>query len=83
MEIVSFALSASRLGRHSAGRRSGMEIRWTSPPSLQTALSKLENKQIELHLVITPTDFDLLKKPHDDLLDAEDEAERAAAEKRA
>ncbi|MBD9639857.1 hypothetical protein IB277_26545 [Ensifer sp. ENS07] len=35
------------------------------------------------YLVITPLDFDLLKKPHGDLLDAEDEAERAAAEKRA
>lgn len=32
------------------------------------------------YLVITPHDFDLLKKPYDDFLDAEDEAERAAAE---
>lgn len=37
----------------------------------------LDNNQ---YLVITPLDFDLLKKPYDDLIDAEDEAERAAAE---
>ncbi|MGO8661544.1 hypothetical protein ACC805_12290 [Rhizobium ruizarguesonis] len=40
----------------------------------------LDNNQ---YLVIAPLDFDLLKKPYDHLLDAEDAAERAASEKRA